>query len=45
MRNVLLKEMRKELDLKGRIVLYMFPKSCIKIYALASKNTTNNMLI
>lgn len=43
-KNILLKEMRKELDLKGKIVLYIFPKSCIKIYAIASKNTSNNML-
>lgn len=45
MKNVVLEEIRKELDLKGRIILYMFPKTCIKIYGIASKNATNNMLI
>ncbi len=44
MKNLILKEIRKKMDFKGRIVSYIFPKTCIKIYGLASKQATNNIL-
>lgn len=42
MKNVVSEEIRKELDLKGRIILYMFPKTCIKIYKLGITFGFNN---
>lgn len=45
MKNVVSEEIRKELDLKGRIILYMFPKTCIKIYKLGITFGFNNKWI
>lgn len=44
MRNLILKEIREKMDFKGRVVSYIFPKTCVKIYGLASKKATNNIL-
>lgn len=41
---IILKEIEKNLDKKEKLFLHMFPKLCVKIYGIASKNTTNNIL-
>ena len=44
MKKILLKEIRKEIDLKEKFISYIFPKTFIKIYGIATKNATNKML-
>lgn len=43
MKDVLLDELKKELNLKERIILKFFKKTIIKIYRIAGKNTFNNI--
>jgi len=40
-----LTEIKEELNLKDRIILHIFPKTFLKIYAIAGKNTFNNMYL
>lgn len=37
MKDVVLEEIKKELDWKGKVILYIFPKIFIKIYKLGIK--------
>ena len=39
-----LKEIKKGLDWKGKIIVYIFPNIFIKVYGIASKNAINNIL-
>lgn len=45
MRGIVLKEIRKELDWKCKIVSYIFPKTFIKICGIATQRAVNNILI
>lgn len=44
MKNIILKEIRKELDWKGKIISHIFPNIFIKVYGIASQKVTNNIL-
>lgn len=43
--NIILKEIEKEFNWKRKLLLRMFPKTFIKVYGMASKKATNNILI
>lgn len=43
--NIILKEIEKEFNWRGKLLLRIFPKTFIKVYGMASKKATNNILI
>ncbi len=45
MEDNILKEIRKKLDWKGKIISYIFPRTFIKVYSIATQRVVNNILI
>lgn len=43
-KDVVLEEVKNELNFIEKIIVNLFPKTCIKIYGIASKRATNNIL-
>ena len=45
MKGNILKEIRKKLDWKGKIISYIFPRTFIRVYGIATQRVVNNILI